>query len=424
MRMRRTSSRFSPAAGLSRAARANSTVARCQRSWLSASTTETFLRRSRSLSERSVRRLSLRLELKGSSSSNLTVQNKKQATVQLSRHLYDLEELQGVSLLYVVEVLDADAAFEALAHRADVIFKAPQGGDVALVDHDSVPHHPDTVVARNLATGHIASGNRTDGRDPENRADLSRTRLALLGLGGEHAAHGGLYLLERLVDHVIGPDLHTLPLGDLLGGVGRSDVEAQHDPAARRTEHHIRVGHGPNTRAHYVNPHLVSGEPGECFLQRLHAPGNVRLDDEVEVLDAAFSEQLLERASRASLRELLSAKRSFGLVGLVAGVAFVVGSLEPRTRFGYAGEAQYLDRVAWAGFFDALSCIVEHRPHAPIGGAREHDVALMERAAVYKERGDRAASRVALALDYVPRGWSMRIRLQVLELRDDQYVLE
>src|ERR671913_1648388 len=129
MRMRRTSSRFSSTARLSTAARANSTVARCQRSWLSASTTETFLRRSRSLSDRSIWRLSLRLELKGSSSSNLTVQN-KQAILQLSRDLYDLEELQNVSLLDVVEVFDADAALKALAYRADVVLKAPQGGDV------------------------------------------------------------------------------------------------------------------------------------------------------------------------------------------------------------------------------------------------------------------------------------------------------
>src|SRR3990170_4273632 len=183
MRMRRTSSRFSSTARLSTAARANSTVARCQRSWLSASTTETFLRRSRSLSERSVWRLSLRLELKGSSSSSLTAQN-KQATLRLPRDLYDLEELQNIALFDVVEVLDADAALEALAHRADVVLEASQGSDVALVDHDAVP------------------------------------------------------------------------LGHLLGGVGRPDVEAQHDPTARRTEHDVRVGHRPDTRAHDVDPHL------------------------------------------------------------------------------------------------------------------------------------------------------------------------
>src|SRR5215203_3878352 len=224
------SSRFSSAAPRETAASASSTVARCQASWWSDSTTETFLRRRRSFTDRRVWRFSFKLEAKGNSSSSLTVQNK---ALGLPRDLDDLEELEDVALLDIVEVLDADPALEALADRADVVLEAPERGDVPLVDHGPVAHHAHAVVAEDLTSGHVAASDRAGVRDPEDRAHLGGPRLVLGGLGGQHAAHGGLDLLEGLVDHVVGPDLHALPLGYLLGGVRRPDVETEQDAVTR-----------------------------------------------------------------------------------------------------------------------------------------------------------------------------------------------
>src|SRR3712207_5180098 len=186
---------------------------------------ETFFFRSLSRRERMVWRLSLRLEAYGRSSSSLAACSK--GSLGLPRDFDDLEELQNVAFLDVVEVLDADAALEALADRAGVVAEALEGAYVALVDHRAVAHQADAVVAEDLAAGDHAAGHDPGVRDAERLAHLCGTRLPLPLLGGEHAAHGGLDLLERLVDHVVGPDLDTLALGDLLGRVCGPDVEPE-----------------------------------------------------------------------------------------------------------------------------------------------------------------------------------------------------
>src|SRR5215212_859571 len=343
----------------------------------------------------------------------------------LPRDLDDLEGLQDVALFDVVEVLDADAALEALADRAYVVAETLQGGDVALVDHGSVAHHANAIVARDLTPGHVAARDGTHARNPEESAHLGSARLVLCGLGSEHAAHGGFYLLERLVDHVVGTDLHTFALGYLLRRVRRPDVEAEQDPVARRGEHDVRVGKRPDTAADYVDADLVAREPGQSLLERLDRSSDVSLDDEVEVLHSALAQEILERTARpALLRELLAPEGRLGLLGSVARDPLVVNYLEASTRLGYTREAKYLRRVARACVLDAATSVVEHRAHPAVGGASEYYVALVEGAAVQKQRRHGSAAGVALALDRVAAGGRVRICLEVLELGDDEYVLE
>src|SRR5215211_9163326 len=97
----------------------------------------------------------------------------------LPRDLDDLEGLQDVALLDVVEVLDADAALEALADRTYVVPEALQGGDVAIVDDGPIAHHANAVVARDLAPGHIAARDAARARDPEDSAHFGGPRLVL-----------------------------------------------------------------------------------------------------------------------------------------------------------------------------------------------------------------------------------------------------
>src|ERR671920_858422 len=108
---------------------------------------------------------------------------------------------------------------------------------IALVDHGTVTHHPHAVVAEDLPARDVAARDHTDVRNPEGLAYLGGASLPLLYLRGQHTAHGGLDLLEGLVDHVVGPNLHALALGDLLGGVRGPDVESQQDAVAGRAEH-------------------------------------------------------------------------------------------------------------------------------------------------------------------------------------------
>src|SRR5215213_862161 len=184
----------------------------------------------------------------------------------LPRDLNGLEELEHVALFDVVKVLDADAALETLAYRAHVVPEALEGGYVALVDHGTVAHEADAVVAEDLTARHHTARNDADVRNAEGLAHFGGARLALLNVGGEHASHGCFDLLERLVDHVVGPDLDAFALGDLLGRVGRPDVEPEQDAVGRAREHDIGVGERPDAAANDVHPNLIGSQLGERLL--------------------------------------------------------------------------------------------------------------------------------------------------------------
>ena len=80
--------------------------------------------------------------------------------------------------------------------------------------------------------------------------------------------------------------------------------------------------------------------------------------------------------------------------------------------------------VAGSGLLDALARVVEHRPHPAVGRAREYGIALLQRTAAEEQRRHGAAAGVAFALDHVPARRCVRIRLEVLQLGDDQDVLQ
>ena len=66
----------------------------------------------------------------------------------------------------------------------------------------------------------------------------------------------------------------------------------------------------------------------------------------------------------------------------------------------HLGQALDLDRDRRAGLVDRLAVFVEHRAHAAVAGAGEHDVAALQRARLHQHGGDRAAALVELRLDH------------------------
>ena len=68
---------------------------------------------------------------------------------------------------------------------------------------------------------------------PEDLADLGLAGDDLFELGGEHADHGVLDVLEDLVDDLVGADLDVLGLGQLAGLAVGTHVEAD-DRGVRR----------------------------------------------------------------------------------------------------------------------------------------------------------------------------------------------
>ena len=83
-----------------------------------------------------------------------------------------------------------------------------------------------------------------------------------------------------------------------------------------------------------------------------------------------------------------------------------------------------LDRHPRSCLLDTIAHEVEHRPYPAVRRSGEHGIALLERPATQQQRGDRTASGVAFPLYNVPARRGFGVRLQVLELGDDQDVLQ
>ena len=71
------------------------------------------------------------------------------------------------------------------------------------------------------ALSHVAAGDRADPWDPEDLADLGLAGDDLFELGREQPEHGGLDLLDQLVDDLVGPDLDVARPRRARGCAGR-----------------------------------------------------------------------------------------------------------------------------------------------------------------------------------------------------------
>ena len=90
-------------------------------------------------------------------------------------HVEGLDDVPGLDLR---ELVDDDAALEAVTDLLHVILHDAKAGDLALVDDDAAADHADVAAALDEAAGDAATGDDADLGDREQRADLG---LALLG---------------------------------------------------------------------------------------------------------------------------------------------------------------------------------------------------------------------------------------------------
>src|SRR5438552_1122375 len=144
-----------------------------------------------------------------------------------------LERLDQVTRLEVLVVAEADAALEALADLAGVVLEPLERGDLPLPEDDAVAEEPDLGPAGDDTRPYLTSGDGSHARDPEDLTHFGLARDDLFELGGEHADHGRLDVLEQLVDDLVGPNLDVGRLGRRPRLAVGADVEAD-DGGARR----------------------------------------------------------------------------------------------------------------------------------------------------------------------------------------------
>src|SRR6266850_240985 len=194
--------------------------------------------------------------------------------------LLDAIGLDEVADLDVVEILDADAALEALAHFAYVFFEPLERRERAVVHLDAVADDPHAAGAGDHAALHEASRDGANLRDLEQLTDLGLPHDHFLLFGGQQAFHGRLHLFHRLIDDAVGADLHALAIGGGAGiGVG-PNVEAYDDRARGFGEQHVGLGDRADAAVHYLDLHLGGRQLGEGIGQRLRRAALVGLDDD------------------------------------------------------------------------------------------------------------------------------------------------
>ena len=166
----------------------------------------------------------------------------------------------------------------------------------------------------------------------------------------------------------------------------------------------------------------------DLVLERLERARDVGLEQDVELVELALlglREDLLEgEPARLAAGELLGLEPVRALLGELAGLAVVLDDLDPLAGLADAVEAEDLDRVARAGLLEAGAGVVLHRPDlAPLRPGDDR-VADVQGAALDEHGGDRAAAGVEVRLDHRARCRRVGIRLELLDLGQQQDALE
>src|SRR3954468_16862121 len=135
------------------------------------------------------------------------------------------EDLEDVADLHVVEVLEMEAALEALLDLAGVVLEALERVDHRRIDDSAVPDDAHLRVPADEPVRDHATGDRADPRRAECLAHLGLADRLLRLDGGEHADERLLDVLRQLVDDVVRAYLDTLALRHRSGLGVRADVE-------------------------------------------------------------------------------------------------------------------------------------------------------------------------------------------------------
>src|SRR3989454_9193849 len=120
--------------------------------------------------------------------------------LERARDLLDAIRLDQVSHFDVVEVLDADAALEALADLAGVVLEPLQRRDGPFVHLDAVADDADARGPRNHAAADVTSRDRAHFRDLEYLPDFRLPQHHFLLFGRQQARHRRAHFFDRLVE--------------------------------------------------------------------------------------------------------------------------------------------------------------------------------------------------------------------------------
>src|SRR6185295_2477447 len=134
-------------------------------------------------------------------------------------------------------------------------------------------------------------------------------------------------------------------------------------------------------------------------LESLDRTGTVTLEDEVQGVDLALLQPVLERDALTGLGQLRVTAHGLTTLRDLTGDAVFLGDEELVTSGGYGGEAQHLHRTRRSGFGERVAVLVEHRPDATERVTGNDRVADVQRASLHQHRCHRTTATVEVSLD-------------------------
>ncbi len=191
------------------------------------------------------------------------------------------------------------------------------------------------------------------------------------------------------------------------GGVAiRPHVEADDDRVRRRGQQHVRLVDRADARADDADLDLLVRQLRQRVGEHLRRALHVGLDDDRQLLDAAFGDLLLQRFERQAAA--LGAERALlGLRLAERGDLARLGRRRPRSgtdrRAAGGSSGRAPRRASTAGRLHRASAIVDQRAHAADDGAGDEVVADAQRAVLHEHGGHRTAAAIELGLEHRAR---------------------
>src|SRR5665811_1437585 len=321
-----------------------------------------------------------------------------------ARDLAHLVGLDDVVNPDVVEAAQVDTALESLANLGHVVLETTQTGDLdALTDDSTRTDDPRLGAALDLPGADQRSGDIAELGGLEDLAHLGGAQLDLFVLRLQHALQRCLDVLDGRVDDRVEARVHALAVGQLGHPLGRLDVEADDDGAVDRRQVDVVL----RDRAHPAvdDPQVdlfADVDLEQRVLERLDRTRHITLEDEVEVVDLARGQGLVEVLEADPLATLGQAGRAlsgFTTLGDLTSGAVVGCHQERVTGAGHGGQTEHHDRTRRRSLLNRVTVLVQHGADAAVATAGHDGVTDAKRSGLDQHRGDRATTLVEVGFD-------------------------
>ena len=293
------------------------------------------------------------------------------------------------------------------------------------MDDDVVPQNAHLRIPGDLAVLDHTAGNGADGADLVGHAHLRVADDNFLELGREHTLHGGLDLVDGVVDHAVEPHIHIGAVGaGSSGGVG-TDIEAHHNGACGGGKQNVAFVDGADARVDDTDADFLVGDLLQRGFQRFGGALHVGLDDQRQLLHFALlhlGEQIVQGDLLVHLGQGVLLRLT-ALLHQLTGHTLVGDGVELVARRGHVGKAGDLHRHGGAGGLDGASFVVGHNTDTADGGTGDDDIALLQRAVLHQQRRHGTPGLIQPRFDHHALGAAVGVGLQLQHLggEDDHF---